>query len=206
MDLHTDHRAWKGGLHGFLRFTPVINWTHPLVAQTASELALRQRNPALIASNFCRFVRTTIRHSFEQQLSPTVYRASDVLEQRHGICHAQCILLVALLRTTGIPAGFSYCRVPADATPTGFCLHGLTAIHLPDRGWQHVDLDKDASDVTSPTALPLRALTVAAPVAPTGMNSFPHPDPLPHVIASLTRHSHWQELQAHLPDLPPGGG
>ena len=184
--------GWQGAMHAYLRFTPVIDWTHPMISATAQELAWRQRNPEIIAARCCAFIRKNIRHSSEHQLSPTLYRASDVLEQRHGVCHARVILLVALLRANGIPAGFSSPRVAAAEITTGFCRHSLTAIHLPSHGWIRINRQQSAAH-PPPDQLPA--------FVPWSADSMTlHPDPHPDVLHAFSRNTCWDALMQQLPD------
>jgi transglutaminase-like putative cysteine protease len=60
------------------------------------------------------------------------WRASDVLEQRTGICYAKAHALTALLRAEGIPAGLCYQLLGE--------IHGLVALKLPGHdAWARQD-------------------------------------------------------------------
>ncbi|GIP37751.1 hypothetical protein J31TS4_10310 [Paenibacillus sp. J31TS4] len=67
--------------------------------------------------------------------------ASEVLRHREGICYAKSNLLAALLRASGIPAGFCYQRLTIGETPeTGYCIHALNAVYVPEAGrWVRLD-------------------------------------------------------------------
>jgi transglutaminase-like putative cysteine protease len=58
--------------------------------------------------------------------------SSEVLRERVGLCYAKSHLLVALLRSEGIPAGLCYQRLRSG---DGYVLPGLVAVHL--RGAWH---------------------------------------------------------------------
>ena len=67
------------------------------------------------------FVRDTIPHSVDSGDLRVTWRASDVLDQRTGICYAKAHALAALLRAEGIPAALCYQRLAtttAAVTPS----------------------------------------------------------------------------------------
>ena len=154
----------------YLRSTDVIDWQHPEVQAQAQRLAdmvtalterptvspsFRQdqagmdredafaKHNQLIAQVCFEWVRDTIRHSFDYQLNPVTYRASDVLKHRTGYCYAKSHLLAALLRANDIPTGFCYQRLSIDDTGAPYSLHGLNGIYLPGLvptgDWYRVD-------------------------------------------------------------------
>lgn len=99
---------------------------------------LRDAHPA--DSAFARasfeWVRDNIAHSYDAQDPRVTLAASDVLRETVGLCYAKSVLLAAILRAQGIPAGLCYQRLgnPAD----GFVVHGLVAIWL-DGAWHRQD-------------------------------------------------------------------
>ena len=78
------------------------------------------------------FVRDTIPHSQDAGDPRVTWRASDVLEQRTGICYAKAHALAALLRAEGIPAG----AAATSDDDVSDVVHGLVAVRLP-RGAGH---------------------------------------------------------------------
>ncbi|HLW31708.1 MAG TPA: transglutaminase-like domain-containing protein [Aequorivita sp.] len=59
---------------------------------------------------------------------------------KRGFCFAKSHLLATLLRGMGIPTGFCYQRVLRKGTiESGYALHGLNAVYLPDTGWFRLD-------------------------------------------------------------------
>lgn len=106
------------------------------VAALAAEL--RTRNP--VDSAFARaafeWVRDGIGHSYDVQDPRVTLAASEVLREGVGLCYAKSVLLAALLRAEGIPAGLCYQRLGDDAD--GFVVHGLVAIWL-DGAWHRQD-------------------------------------------------------------------
>jgi transglutaminase-like putative cysteine protease len=117
-------------LSAYLAADEVIDHGHPLVRETAAQL--RAQAPALhdYAKAAFEFVRDTIPHSQDAGDVRVTWRASDVLEQRTGICHAKAHALAALLRAEDIPTAFCYQKFEV--------LHGLVAVRL-DGAWHRQD-------------------------------------------------------------------
>ena len=86
------------------------------------------------------FVRDEIRHSRDIDSNVVAVSASDALRCGEGICLSKSLLLAALLRCGGIPAGLCYQRLASADTPTGFIIHGLNAVFLSKRKkWIRLD-------------------------------------------------------------------
>lgn len=77
------------------------------------------------------YVRDHINHSYDINTREVTRKASEALEQRHGICYSKSHLLAAILRGMGIPAGISYQRLTLyDKPEDGFCIHALNTVYL----------------------------------------------------------------------------
>ena len=113
----------------YLGASEAIDIEHPLVQSIAAE----QRTGDAIAYAHAAFdhVRDKVVHSMDGGDPRVVWRASDVLEQRTGLCYAKAHAYVALLRAGGVQAGLCY------QESSGF-LHGLTAALVDDR-WVLLD-------------------------------------------------------------------
>ena len=71
-----------------------------------------------------------------------------MLDLGTGICYAKSHLLAALLRASGIPAGFCYQALCRDAPNGGMFLHGFNALYLGSLGrWIRVDPRGNTSDI-----------------------------------------------------------
>ncbi|MEU1542281.1 transglutaminase family protein [Actinacidiphila glaucinigra] len=114
----------------FLAADEAVDHEHPLVRATAARLRAEAPDPYGYAEAAYTFVRDTIPHSADSGDPRVTWRASDVLEQRTGICHAKAHALTALLRAEGIPAGLCYQRLTED-DGTDPVLHGLVAVKPP---------------------------------------------------------------------------
>ncbi|WP_308422147.1 hypothetical protein [Pullulanibacillus camelliae] len=64
-------------------------------------------------------------HSWDIQNSMVTATASEVIQQKHGICYAKTMLLAALLRTQSISVGFCYQRLLLFDSPE----QGIVFIH-----------------------------------------------------------------------------
>lgn len=121
-------------LSAYLAADDVIDHHHPLVHETAAHLAKEAADSYAYARAAYEYVRDTIPHSADSGDPRVTWRASDVLEQGTGICHAKAHALTALLRAEDIPAALCYQRLTHDAG-TGWCVHGLIAVRF--RGAWH---------------------------------------------------------------------
>ncbi|MFR0354400.1 transglutaminase-like domain-containing protein [Streptomyces sediminimaris] len=117
-------------LSAYLAADEVIDHHHPLVRQTAAELAGKAADSYAYARLAFEFVRDTIPHSQDSGDPRVTWRASDVLERRTGICHAKAHALTALLRAEDIPTALCYQKFDV--------LHGLVAVRF-DGAWHRQD-------------------------------------------------------------------
>jgi transglutaminase-like putative cysteine protease len=113
----------------YLAASEAIDIEHPLVQSIAAEL--RTGDDIAYARSAFDLVRDQVSHSMDTGDTRVPWRASDVLDQRTGLCFAQAHALVALLRAGGIQAGLCYQSCP------GF-VHGLAAALIDDR-WVRLD-------------------------------------------------------------------
>lgn len=191
-------------MHRYLRPSPFIDFQHPDVLAVAHTLAACEDSRLLVAKRCFEFVRDEIRHSSDFQLNPVTCKASDVLRHRTGFCYAKSHLLAALLRANGIPAGLCYQRLAADDSGSRFCLHGLNAVHLPDRGWYRVDPRGDKPGIATRFSPPEEALAYV----PGGPHERDFPEiwaePLPLITEVLGRCQTYTQVLAELPDIEPG--
>ncbi|KOV57209.1 transglutaminase domain-containing protein [Streptomyces sp. MMG1121] len=116
-------------LSAYLVADEVIDHHHPLVRATAARLAEGVVDSYAYARVAYEFVRDTIPHSDDADDPRVTWRASDVLEQRTGICYAKAHALAALLRAEDIPTALCYQRLRHD-DGTGHAVHGLVAVRF----------------------------------------------------------------------------
>lgn len=84
------------------------------------------------------FVRDEISHSFDIGADVVTVKASEVLKEKTGICHAKANLLAAMLRSIGIPCGICFEYLHFSRRENAYCLHAFNAIYL-DMEWIFVD-------------------------------------------------------------------
>ncbi|MFG2651769.1 transglutaminase domain-containing protein [Streptomyces sp. NPDC048436] len=124
-------------LSAYLAADEVIDHHHPLVRETATRLASDAADSYAYARAAYEYVRDAIPHSADSGDLRVTWRASDVLEQRTGICHAKAHALAALLRAEDIPTAFCYQRLTHDAG-TGHVVHGMVAVRF-QGAWHRQD-------------------------------------------------------------------
>ena len=187
-------------LDQYLKATDVVDWHQPSVIALARTLAPDGSDPVAIARRCFEWVRDEIRHSWDYSLNPVTCSASEVLEHGTGLCYAKSHLLAALLRASGIPAGFCYQRLSRDEPGEPYCLHGLNAVYLPAYGWYLVDARGNKPGVDAQFAPPVPGL--AFEIRFTGEYDLSGilADPRPDVVAALRRFDDINDVWAHLPD------
>jgi transglutaminase-like putative cysteine protease len=185
----------------YLATSPYIDFDEPTVAAQAQALALGAGSVQSVAQRCFEFVRDEIAHSGDHQRNPVTCRASEVLRHRTGFCYAKSHLLAALLRANGVPAGLCYQRLSAGKGGAPYGLHGLNAVHLPQHGWYRLDARGNKPGVNAQFTPPTEALAFA--IREPAERDLPEiwAEPLPVVVAALTRHRDVLSLAAHLPDV-----
>ncbi|AJF63877.1 transglutaminase-like domain-containing protein [Streptomyces vietnamensis] len=127
-------------IDAYLAASESVDHDHPLVKDVSERLAADHPDAYSYAEAAYAFVRDTIPHSMDSGDLRVTWRASDVLEQRNGICYAKSLAYAALLRARGIPAALCYQRLTEDdgSDPV---VHGLVAVLLPgERAWARQDV------------------------------------------------------------------
>ena len=102
MKLQSQHLA------DYLQCTPIIDWKTPAIVEQTQAITRGLAHDTAKAQALFEWVRDTIPHSWDMQTDIVTCTASEVLAQRTGLCYAKSHLLAAMLRCTGIPAGFCY--------------------------------------------------------------------------------------------------
>lgn len=124
-------------LSAYLAADEVIDHHHAVVRETAARLAREASDSYVYAQAAYEFVRDTIPHSADSGDPRVTWRASDVLEQRTGICYAKAHALAALLRAEDIPTALCYQRLAHD-DGNGHAVHGLVAVRF-NGAWHRQD-------------------------------------------------------------------
>ena len=188
-------------LQEYLISDDVINWRHPDVEKTAKALVLNCSDQHSKIRTLFEWVRDEIPHTKDIDGTVVTCTASDVLRHRTGMCYAKSHLLAALLRATGIPAGFCYQVLVRDAPYTGLVLHGLNGVYLEnEKRWVRVDPRGNVRDINAQFNPNKEQL--AFPMDP-ALDEFIYDTiftaPAPVVTEVLNRFSDLQEMWPHLP-------
>ncbi|MCP9800158.1 transglutaminase family protein [Synechococcus sp. RedBA-s] len=195
-----------------LASSAVVDWHSPGVSALARRLGSAGTQLQVVKRCFL-WVRDRVRHSFDdggpgQTFTTTTAgsvtcAASEVLEQRSGICFAKSHLLAALLRANGIPAGFGYQRLSIDDSGPPFALHGFNWVALPGFGWHPLDARGDCEGVATRFEPPAIVLAYTPHLPGEHTNPQVFTEPLPEVVAALRSAPDLAALRASLPDWRP---
>ncbi|WP_228657462.1 MULTISPECIES: transglutaminase-like domain-containing protein [unclassified Picosynechococcus] len=195
-------RLVSSNMEEYLKVSEVIDWRHPEILERAKQIALGYETPIAIAKACFEWVRDEICHSYDYQMNPVTWRASDVLQHKTGYCFAKSHLLAALLRANQIPAGFCYQRLSVDDKGAPYSLHGFNGIYLPEVGWYRVDARGNKEGVNAQFVPPQEQLAFKTQL--TEEADFPVilDEPLQVIIKALQSQSTWDEMFHTLPDIP----
>ncbi|MFF0426444.1 transglutaminase family protein [Streptomyces sp. NPDC004520] len=190
-------------IHAYLAASESVDHEHPLVREASGRLSAEHPDAYSYAEAAFAFVRDTIPHSMDSGDLRVTWRASDVLEQRTGICYAKSIAYAALLRARGIPAALCYQRLAED-DGSDPAIHGLVAVLLPgERVWARQDPRGNKPGVDARFSLGEERL--AFPVRPElgevdypELYAEPHPVVLGVLKAAPDRPALWRTLPTEL--------
>lgn len=144
----------------YLTGDEIIEVDHPAIRALGDELRAQSTDDIDCAQKAFEWVRDQVAHSADAQDPRITLRASEVLEQRVGLCYAKSHLLTAILRGQGIPTALCYQRLTHGDTHV---LHGLVAIHL-EGAWHRQDPRGNRQDITAEFSLDKERL--AFPIDP----------------------------------------
>lgn len=189
-------------LQDYLEATEIIDWKSPEIRLLADMLVAGSASDAERAKRLYEWVRDEIPHSADARQETVTCRASEALRHRTGICYAKAHLLVALLRSVGIPAGLCYQVLCYDASSERLVVHGLNGIYLGSLGrWLRVDARGNKPGVDAQFCLDREQLAfVANPALGEFTCETIFARPLPSIVTCLMTHETVTELMANLPD------
>ncbi|MEH0542142.1 transglutaminase domain-containing protein [Streptomyces sp. B21-105] len=191
-------------LSAYLAADEVIDHGHPVVRATAGRLAREAEDSYSYARLAFEFVRDAVPHSQDAEDPRVTWRASDVLEQRTGICYAKAHALAALLRAEDIPTALCYQQLARDEGDGdgGHVLHGLVAVRF--RGaWHRQDPRGNKPGVDARFSLDGERLAFVpdadvGEVDYPGLYAAPHPGVLEALRSAADRPRLWKNLPAAL--------
>ena len=184
----------------FLRETEVVDFSQPEVRALARRLAEGKTEVVEVARACFEWVRDRIEHCNDYGREELTCSASEVLRVGTGFCYAKSHLLVALLRANGIPAGFCYQRLAAGRAETGFVLHGLAAVWLPELGWYRIDPRGNKAGVDAQFVLPVERLAYANEMPGEMLFQGVFAEPARRVVEVLRGNRSVTEARKVLPD------
>ena len=102
----------------YLEPTAVIDCNNPSIQEKTKDLTKEQEDISEKAKSLFYFVRDGIKYNIYVSKSlPEHFRASNTLSKREGYCVQKAVLLVALARAAGIPAGLGFARLRNNLLP-----------------------------------------------------------------------------------------
>lgn len=121
--------------------TSSIDYMNPLIQDKVRELISQSEDNLDYIKRSYLFVRDDISHSWDIKTDVVSKTASDVLENKTGICWTKSCLLAALLRANQIPSGISYQLLTrANDDSEGYMIHALNTMYLKDfNKWIRLD-------------------------------------------------------------------
>lgn len=126
--------------NNFLQENEYIDFKSPLIQGKSKELFSGNESEIEKARIAFLYVRDEIPHSFDCNAKIITAKASDVLKNQTGICHAKANLFAALMRSQKIPSGFCYQHITlAEDDSLGYCIHCYNTVFLDDH-WVKVDV------------------------------------------------------------------
>ena len=149
-------------MENYLSYSYYIDWKNPNIIQKAKDLLILDNEVDTVKRTY-HFVRDEIKHSWDIQDRRVTARASDVLQEKVGICWAKVNLLAALLRANQIPAGICYQRLTLEDTPeSGYCIHALNAVYLSSlKSWIRLDARGNKEGIQAEMSLDQEQLAFA---------------------------------------------
>ena len=113
--------------------TPSIDYMNPYIQEKVCELKNQSEDNLDYIKTSYMFVRDEIPHSWDIKTDVVSRTASEVLENKTGICWTKSCLLTALLRANQIPSGISYQLLTrADDASEGYMIHALNTVYIKD--------------------------------------------------------------------------
>lgn len=129
------------GIEKYLEESDIIDYSDPSLIKLVYNLVDGIENTSEKIKVIYEFVRDEVKHSYDIDASKVTCIASDVFKEGHGVCYAKSHLLVALLRSIGIPSGFCYQGLVSDDTlDKRIILHGLVGVYVKEiEKWIRLD-------------------------------------------------------------------
>ncbi|MBM3224560.1 MAG: transglutaminase family protein [Candidatus Tectomicrobia bacterium] len=184
-----------------LTCTPISDWETPAIIDQTQAIIRGLMHDMERAQALFEWVRDAIPHSWDIGTDVVTCAAIQVLQQRTGLCYAKSHLLAAMLRSTGIPAGFCYQVFRRSPPYHGLALHGLNGLYLPSVArWVRVDARGNTGTIDAQFSLTAEQLAFPIDLQQGEfLYETIYTDPVPEVVAVLQG---FTSLHALWPSLP----
>jgi transglutaminase-like putative cysteine protease len=154
----------------FLEPTAVIDCDHPAVREKSGELTEGKEDTIQKARSLFYFVRDEIKYTiYVSRSRPEHFQASNTLSRKEGYCVQKAVLLAALARAAGIPAGLGFARIRNNLLPQK-TIDWLGSNIMPFHGYAELHLDGKWVKATPAFDLKLCQKTRTLPVEFDGKN------------------------------------
>jgi len=188
-------------LKEYLDEDEIVDFLSPKVKALADSLSRGAKTDEDIARHCFMYVRDNINHSGDYRDDITTLKASEVLKHSTGWCYSKSILLAALLRANGIPAGFCYQRLSCNEYEDDkYCLHGLNAVYLKEHGWYRIDARGNKDGVDAQFTPPYEKLAFEVGENEVDLYDI-HVSPIYEVVEALKYNKTYAEMVDNFPDI-----
>lgn len=135
----------------YLKESKYINYRNKEILNLSKTLFYNCNSDNEVIKKAFEFVRDKIKHSGDIKSDKITKSASEVLENKEGICYAKSMLLAALLRGQKIPTGFCYQKLTSRSKPgEKYLIHALNAVYIKSLdSWMRLDARGNKEGVES---------------------------------------------------------
>ena len=133
----------------YLIETPSIDYMNSHIQEKVRELKNQSYDNLNYIKRSYIFVRDEIPHSWDIKTEVVSRTASEVLENKTGICWTKSCLLAELLRANKIPSGISYQLLTrADDASDGYMIRALNTVYIKDLNkWIRLDARRNKENI-----------------------------------------------------------
>ena len=135
----------------YLIETPSIDYMNSHIQEKVRELKNQSYDNLNYIKRSYIFVRDEIPHSWDIKTEVVSRTASEVLENKTGICWTKSCLLAELLRANNIPSGISYQLLTrADDASDGYMIRALNTVYIKDLNkWIRLDARRNKENINA---------------------------------------------------------
>ena len=195
-------KEFSEDINEYLKCDEVIDFDNTDVSKLADQLYSESESETKFLKMAYEYFSDMISHSADISADTVTCSASEVLKAGHGICFAKSHLLVAILRSKSVPAGFCYQKLILDDESAPVLIyHGLNGVYLREYGkWIRLDARGNKPGVNAQFSIDSEML--AFPIRPEkGEVDVPviYVDPDTEIVKTLQSYGLRSELWDNLP-------